>query len=312
MIQTMMEKDKSLTDIQVAVQSNIGYVKSRDLMYQKLPGALVQKYGTAFQVINDTSKNLNNTAYKTLMFSANLSNLDNIEYMHNNYPLSLNYSLYGFDEGFDARLSKNITELVIIDICDTDTWKNQSEDCLNWENDPDTPNQSQPGILLKESLFPNTFYNEYITSTKRVTNIIDNSTYDLKPTTGIRPSVPVFNKMENQTSAEAESKYSNDNLVNIETTLSEVDYILQLEALIALYQKKPQVYQVDLTTGAPYDYFRLGRQSNLPDTKNNITVAADIRFIPNPNPRDVGIIKETHEKTDPFLCTGLIETISYD
>lgn len=311
MLMTNIEKDKSLTDVQVEIQSEVGYIKAKDLIYDKMPASLINTYGTGFQVYNRINKNINTTGYKELAFPANSSNLDSIAYMHKHYPVSLNHCLYGFDEGFDSSDTKNITELVTVDIADPDSWLNVNSECISFERDPGVPVQSQPTVYLEGPYFPSTFSDKYITSRKRVLNTIDSSTYDIEPLSGEVTRVPVFNKNEDGFSSISGSTKENSSLEFVETTLSDIDYVLQQEALVVLYSKNPLIYNVSFGSGCPYDMGRLGRKTNLPPAENNITISADIRFLPFPNEKDVQQLKETAEKTDPFLCTMDIQTLSY-
>ncbi len=312
MIMSNMEKDKSLIDTQVEIQSDIGYIKSKDLVYDKMPASLIGTYGTAFQVFNRINKNINGTGYKDLTFPSNASNLDSIAYMHKHYPVSLNHCLYGFDEGFDTRQSKNITELITVDLMDAESWLNQSSECIAFEKDPEVIARSEPTVFLEGSYFPSNFTSKVITSKKRVRNTIDGATFDLEPFSGKITKVPVFNNLGNNFSNISDSTTENNSLEFVETTLSEKDYILQQESLIELYSKNPQIYTVNYASGCPYDIGRLGRKSNLAPKDNNLTIAADIKFFPNPNDKDVQELKETSEKTDPFICTAKITTLSYD
>lgn len=311
MIMSRMEVDKSLTDLQVEVQSDIGYIKSKDLVYDKLPGALIQNYGDCFKTYNRCDKFINKTAYKTLAFLANASNLKNIEYMHNIYPVTLNHCLYGFDEGFDARVSKNITELLYIDLNDPDSWLAQSSECVSFERDPDVVAQSQPIVTLDGNYFSSNFLYETISSRKVVNNIINGSTYKLPPISNDEIRTPIFNKTENGSSISV-VKNRNTSIEYLETTLSETDFIMQQRLLIELYKKNPLIYNVSYAHGCPYDMGRLGRKSNLPPTLYNLTISADIRFILNPNNRDIKEVKEISEKLDPFICTVELKTLSYD
>ncbi len=311
LIMSRMEVDKNLTDLQVEVRSDIGYIKSRDLVYNKLPSALINSYGDCFKTYNRCDKYVNKTAYKTLSFLANTSNLDNIEYMHNIYPTTLNHCLYGFDEGFDARSTSNITELLFIDLNDADTWLDQSSECVAFENDADAVAQSEPTVFFDGNYFPTNFLYETISSRKVVKNIINGSTYKIDPAITESIKTPIFNKIEKGNSISVvENKNSNTEF--LETTLSETDFALQQRLLIELYNKKPKIYTVNYSSGCPYDTGRLGRNSNLPPMMYNLTVSADIRFILNPNNRDVQEIKEMSEKIDPFLCTVELKTLSYD
>lgn len=312
MLLSNLEKDKSLTDVQADIQSDVGYVKSKDLLYDKLPSALINTYGTGFQIINRLTKNINKTGYKTLAFPVNISNKDSIDEMYRNYPISLNHHLYGYDEGFDSRTTKNIAELITVDVTDTDSWLNQSAECLAYEKDPEVVIQSRPTVVLEGNYFPSNFSDTHITCRQRITNTIDGSTYDREPFAGKVTRVPVFNKSEDGFSSIAGTTKDNSSLELIETTLSESDYILQQEALVELYNKSPKIYTVSYGGGCPYDMGRLGRKSNLPPEKHNLIINADISFLPSPNPENEGKLLETPEKEDPFKCIVEVQTLSYN
>lgn len=301
----MMKTDKILNSLQPDITDMSGYSTSYDVVSKKLQKLLIDRYGDAFTIQNFCEVNLATTAYKNITLPSKNSVIQNLNYLFEMFPFTLNPFMYGFDEGFVS--NGTISELIIIDLLNYHSWYYLDAASNDFFNDPKYRNNSSISTRFIRNLYDEEFNRQWFHSKIYATNTINQENYEFTPIANTVYSGLTFSSSPLTSGVSINlDALKVPNINQVETSLSKSDFEKKIFALKEHYNRRPQIKQADFT-GAPYETFRLGRRlPSVIDTGVNLSIGADITFAPIPNQNDLEQDKNILEKDNSFKCFGTL------
>jgi len=281
-------------------------------MYLECQKTIQENYGSSTSFSTNV-ENICLTKNSVYYFTIEKSNIENLKYLVFENKVSTSPVLFGIDEGFNASRIKtlfgikgisigNSSEVLLIDLLNTDSLSHLSGDLVNFINNE---GYARTSTTFEFNFYEQSFLRNFFTSILRYTNNISNEVFELPPLKKRDM------KLLKNTISLPELVYddgNNDNIYPMSGNLEMEDVKAMRENILKFSAKKPKIYSV-IFYKAPYDVFKLGVKNKFNMTGTSINVAADITF--EFREKSSNKLGETYDKENHW-CSGKLYILNYN